>query len=204
MAIINLYTSVIDTGILNVDKLTLLKWGVYFLEIIASSQAFGVLYDKLRFRVGDKTYCWAYGSVSKCNFGVQLSFLGLLASMYTLTMSVFDEFMDLPPIMKFEELDLSAFRLGIWVVTGPTLDDWFVKKFEKKYARGTSHPKDRIQRIKRMDKMIGYDVRKVRMMWRLTIIWIIVGLAIQIVSKIKIWYKSRPDDEGKKRYTEVN
>merc|ERR1711998_196664 len=103
MGISQLFASVIDTGLLSLDKITFVKWGIYFSEIITSSQAFGVLYDKLRFRVGEKTYCWAYGSVEKCNFGVQLSFLGLLISMYTLTMSIFQEFMELPPIMNFRK-----------------------------------------------------------------------------------------------------
>jgi len=182
MTINNFYTSILKPHLEKIGNFTLLKWGFYFAEIITTSKVFGTIYDKLRFRVGDKTYCFAYGNVSRCNFGVQMSFIGLLVSVYTLTLSIFKIYINVPPIMKWSEMDLCAFKLGLWIITTPTLTSWFIKKFEKKYGR-PSHHEDRMNKIQRMDKMIGGDVRKVRKMCRYTILILLISFFFLVLEK---------------------
>jgi len=182
MTITNFYINIFKPHLEKIGKFTLLKWGFYLSEIITTSKIFGTIYDKLRFRVGDKTYCFAYGNVSRCNFGVQMSFIGLLVSVYTLTLSIFTVYINVPPIMKWSELDLCAFKLGLWIITTPTLTDWFRKKFEKKYTR-SSHHEDRLNKIQRMDKMIGGDVRRVRKMCQYTILILLISLFFLVFEK---------------------
>mmetsp|Transcript_35931 Transcript_35931/g.91835 ORF Transcript_35931/g.91835 Transcript_35931/m.91835 type:complete len:195 (+) Transcript_35931:36-620(+) len=182
MTIINFYNNIFKPHLEKIGKFTLLKWSFYFAEIITTSKVFGTIYDKLRFRVGDKTYCFAYGNVSRCNFGVQMSFIGLLVAVYTLTLSIFKVYINVPPIMKWNEIDLCSFKLGLWIITAPTLTSWFIRKFEKKYAR-PSHQEDRMNKIQRMDKMIGGDVRKVRKMCRYTILILVISFFFLILEK---------------------
>jgi len=192
-------TDIMESGFPKIEKFTLLKWGIFLLETYSSAQIFGTIYDKLRFRIGDKTYCWAYGSVSKCNYGVQMSFIGLLISLYTLTMSVFMAYIEVPEIMIFREIDLCSLKLGLWLIVGPRLDKWFVSKFSKKYGKSAGNPKDRILRIKRMDAMIGPDVRKVRKMYKYTLLFL--GLSI-LVMFIERWNMQKlPEQEtGEKNF----
>ena len=172
------YTSIIEPHIQKIGKLTILKWVTYFAEIIASSQIFGEIYDRIRFRIGKKTYCFAYGNANKCNFGVQMSFLGLLVSMYSLTLSVFLKYSNLPPIMKWGELELCAFRLGLWLVTGYRLDSWFKSKFIRKYKTSQLRPRDKLEKIQRMEKLIGPSVRRVSKMFWYTIFSLILSMGI--------------------------
>nr|UXY87270.1 hypothetical protein 1634Bnrm2_p070 [Cryptomonas sp.] len=173
-----IYTSIIQPHVQKVGGLTILKWGAYFSETLATSQIFGEIYDVLRFRVGENTYCTAYGNVDRCNFGAQMSFLALLVSMYSLTLSVYLKYSTLPTIMRWEELELCTFRLGLWIVTGYKLDSWFKGKFFKKYKTDQIRPKDKIGKINRMEKLIGYSVRRVAKMFCCTIISLFISLAI--------------------------
>ena len=91
IAIKNLFVNVIEPQLENFGKFKILKWGFNIMEILTSSQVFGTIYDKLRFRVGDKTYCFAYGSVSRCNYGVQMSLIGLLIGLYTMSLEIFSK-----------------------------------------------------------------------------------------------------------------
>jgi len=175
---IKYYVSVIDPQIQKIGKWTILKWMAYFTEIVTSSQVFGEIYDRIRFRIGKRTYCFAYGNAKRCNFGAQMSFLALLVSMYSLTLSIFLQYSNLPPIMKWDELDLCAFRLGIWLITGYKLDSWFKKKFIKKYNPTRGRPKDRMAKIQRMEKLIGPSVRKVSKMFLYTIFSLVISIVI--------------------------
>ncbi|CAC27018.1 hypothetical protein [Guillardia theta] len=159
----------------------------YSLEIFTSSQIFGVIFDKLRFRVHGKTYCFAYGSVSRCNYGVQMSLIGLLVTIYAITLNVSSNFITIPPFMKFDELELCTFRLGIWLITGTTLNDWFVKKFLTKYGSGSGNPRDRMKKIQRMDKMIGTEIRFVRRMLFFTELFDIIIIIIIVMEKLNIF-----------------
>jgi hypothetical protein len=178
-----LYVNVIEPKIEIFGRFKIIKCGLNFLEILTSCQVFGTLYDKLRFRVGQKTYCFAYGSVSKCNYGVQMSFIGILVALYTLSLEVFSQCINIPPIMKWGELELCAFKLGLWLVTGRTLDEWFIKKFDDKSKKGTVHYVDRINKMRRMNKMIGNDVRNVRKMWRYTLFLLIISFIVILLEK---------------------
>jgi hypothetical protein len=184
--IIKNFISVIDPNLKQIKPLTIFKWGLYLIEIFASSRIFGAIYDKLRFRIGEKTYCFAYGNVSRCNFGIQMSFLGLIITIYLLTLSFFSKYLliNIPPIMKSNEIDLVAFKIGIWIITKTILDDWFQKKFEKKYTR-SSHHEDRLNRIQRMDKMIGKDVRNVRNMFWYSFCALIICFILLIFEKLE-------------------
>ena len=172
------YISVIEPQIQKIGKLTVLKWMTYFSEIVVSSQIFGEIYDKIRFRIGKRTYCFAYGNANKCNFGAQMSFLALLVSMYSLMLSVFLKYSNLPPIMKWGELELCSFRLGIWLITGYKLDSWFKSKFIRKYSASQGRPRDRMEKIQRMEKLIGPSVRKVSKMFLYTIISLVISIVI--------------------------
>jgi len=196
MSLTNFFASVIEPGFQKTGKFTLLKWGIYLGETYTSAQVFGTIYDKLRFTIADKTYCWAYGSVSKCNYGVQMSFLGLLISLYTLTMSVFMCYIEVPDIMIFREIDLCAWKLGLWLIVGRQLDKWFVNKFSKKYGVDRGRPTDRYKKIKRMDEMIGPDVRYVRKMYKRTILFLGLSLVIMFVEK---WDKQKEIEKKKNR-----
>nr|UXY87762.1 hypothetical protein CcurKRNrm2_p071 [Cryptomonas curvata] len=189
------YISIIDLQIQKTGKLTILKWMAYFSEIVVSSQIFGEIYDKIRFRIGKKTYCFAYGNANKCNFGAQMSFLALLVSMYSLTLSIFLKYSNLPPIMKWDELELCAFRLGLWVITGYKLDSWFKSKFIKKYKMSQNRPKDKMEKIQRMEKLIGPSVRKVSKMFLYTIISLIISIIILCKEK----WESYKEKKNKKK-----
>lgn len=178
------YTNIIKPEIERIGILNLLKWAIYLIEVWITSRIFGTIYDKLRFRIGDITYCFAYGTVSKCNFGVQMSFLGLLAAMYTLTMSIFSEYINLPPIMKWSEMELCALKLGLWLVTIFTLENWFKKKFMKAYSAG-SKAEDRARKAMRMDKMIGVDIRRVKRMSKYILLILFFSLLFFFFEKKK-------------------
>ena len=193
---IKYYTSVIDPQIQRIGKLTILKWMAYFTEIVVSSQIFGEIYDKIRFRIGKKTYCFAYGNANKCNFGAQMSFLALLVSMYSLTLSIFLKYSNLPPVMKWDELELCTFRLGLWLVTGYKLDSWFKSKFIRKYKNSQSRPKDKMEKIQRMEKLIGPSVRKVSKMLFYTVFSLIVSIVILCKEK---WENYKEKNNKKKQ-----
>lgn len=163
MKINEYYNIVLKPELERIGNYNLLKWGIYLLEIWTASKIFGTIYDRLRFRIGNNTYCFAYGNASKCNYGVQMTFLGLLVSVYTLTLSVFSEYINVPPIMKWSDIDLCAFKIGLWIVTIFTLEKWFKKKFNKAYPNG-SRIEDKVKKNMRMDKMIGMDMRLVKRM----------------------------------------
>mmetsp|Transcript_110065 Transcript_110065/g.164730 ORF Transcript_110065/g.164730 Transcript_110065/m.164730 type:complete len:198 (-) Transcript_110065:461-1054(-) len=196
MSMTNYFTSVVEPHFQKIGKFTLLKWGIYITETYTSVQVFETIYDRLKFSVNDKIYCWAYGSVSKCNYGIQMSFIGLLISLYTVSVSVFKFYMELPEIMDFREIDLCALKLGLWLIVGRQLDKWFVTKFTNKYGKNGGKPADRIKRIKRMDEMIGPDVRKVRKMYRFTIFLLGLSLLTMFVEK---WDKKKTLKEKKNK-----
>lgn len=191
------FFNTIDPKLKITELLTFVKFSLYLIEILTSSQIFGTIYDKLRFRIGEKTYCFAYGNVFRCNFGVQMSFLGLIVAIYTLTLEIFSKYLiiNIPPFMKCSELNLCSFRIGLWLITRVTLNEWFRKKFEKKYTR-SSHYEDRLNRIQRMDKMIGKDVRNVRKMSKYTLITLMLSLIILMYEK---WEKRDLKKEGKRK-----
>jgi hypothetical protein len=193
---INYFVSVINPQIQKIGKLTILKWMAYFSEIVVSAQLFGEIYDKIRFRIGKKTYCFAYGNANRCNFAAQMSFLALIVSMYSLTLSVFLKYSNLPPVMKWDELELCAFRLGIWLITGYKLDSWFKTKFIRKFKMSTNRPKDKLQKIQRMEKLIGPSVRKVSKMFKYTILSLIVSITILCKEK----WESYKEKRNKKNY----
>jgi hypothetical protein len=182
-AIKNLFVNVIEPQLENFGKFKILKWGFNIIEILTSSQVFGTIYDKLRFRVGDKTYCFAYGSVSRCNYGVQMSLIGLLIGLYTMSLEIFSNYTVIPLIMKWGELELCAFKIGLWLITGKTLDRWFIKKFDSKHKKGNGHYIDRMNKLRRMNKMIGDDVRNVRKMWRYTLFILLSSFVIIILER---------------------
>jgi len=190
-----LYVDVIEPQIEKCGRFKIIKWGLNFLEILTSCQVFGTLYDKLRFRVGQKTYCFAYGSVSKCNYGVQMSFIGILVALYTLSLEVFSQYINIPPIMKWGDLELCAFKIGLWLVTGKTLDKWFIKKFDNSSKKGAGNYADKMNKMRRMNKMIGDDVRNVRKMWRYTLFLLIISFIVILLEK---WEKNKPKVNEKK------
>ena len=196
MQLTTYFTNVVQPELQRIGTITICKWGIYLLEVISASQIFGTIYDKLRFRIAEHTYCFAYGNESRCNFGVKMSFLGLITAMYTLTLSVFSEYMNIPPMMKWSEYHLCGFKFGIWLITNMTLDSWFRRKFEHKY-RATGRPEDRLERIIRMDSMIGKDVRKVRQMARYT-------LLILLISTLIIQYHDKKKQDNRKQEKMTN
>jgi hypothetical protein len=196
MTIKRIYINVIEPQIEKVGKFKILKWGLNFLEILTSCQVFGTLYDKLRFRVGQKTYCFAYGNVSKCNYGVQMSFIGILVGLYTLSLEIFSEYINIPPIMKWGDLELCAFKIGLWLVAGKTLDGWFNKKFDNTNKKVSGHYVDRMNKMKRMDKIIGDDVRNVRKMWRYTLFFLIISFIVILIEK---WEKNKNKTDEKQK-----
>jgi hypothetical protein len=182
MNIYSYYKSILKPEIERIGKYNLLKWGIYLLEVWTTSRIFGTIYDKLRFRIGDNTYCFAYGNVSKCNYGVQMSFLGLLVAVYTLTLSIFSEYINVPPIMNWSDIDLCAFKIGLWTITILTLENWFKKKFIKAYSSG-SRPEDRVKKLMRMDKMIGMDIRRVKRMSTYTILILLLSMLFLVFER---------------------
>jgi hypothetical protein len=194
MNIIGKFTNIVEPNLKNFEVFKFLKYGTYFIEIMTTSQVFGTIYDKLRFRIGEKTYCFAYGNVFRCDFGVQMSLVGLIMAIYSLTLNIFTEYLsiNIPPIMKFDELYLCTFKIGLWLLTSVTLNKWFRTKFEKKYTR-TINYEDRLNRIQRMDKMIGNDVRKVQKMLRYTMVELFISLILLINEK---WQKRKLKKEA--------
>lgn len=156
------------------------KWSFEFCEIICAAQVFGTIYDKLRWKIVDHTFCIWLGAVSKCDYGIHMTFVGLMIAMYSLTMSLYMQFMELPPSMIFRELELNAFRLGLWWVTSRNLYFWYNKKITEKYAEGRFRPMDRVEKMKLYDRMIGKETRRAMKMWRWTITFICFNIVVRI------------------------
>jgi len=152
---------------------------IELLEIICGAKVFGTIYDKLRWRIVDHTFCIWLGAVSKCNYGIHMSFLGLMVAMYSLTLSLSMDFLELPPCMIFREIDLNAFRLGLWWVLSSNLFYWLSKKSSEKYAPGKHRPFDRLYKMSLYHMLIGSETRHVRKMWRWTITFICLNLILR-------------------------
>jgi len=172
------------------------KWCIEFCEIICASQVFGTIYDKLKWKIVDHTFCIWLGAVAKCDYGIHMSFIGLMVAIYSLTMSISMQFLDLPPSMIFREIELNAFRLGLWWATSSNLFFWFDKKLSEKYAIGKYRPRDRKEKMDRYDQLIGSETRYTRKMWRWTIRFICLNLLVRF---FEIYVKSiKKNMEAKK------
>jgi len=165
---------------------------IELLEIICGARVFGTIYDDLTWRIVgtiyhddltwrkvNHTFCIWLGAVSKCYYGIHMSFLGLMVAMYSLTLSFAMDFMELPPCMIFRELDLNAFRLGLWWVLTHNLFSWLKKKSSEKYAPGRHRPFDRIYKMSIYHVLIGSGCKRVRKMWRWTITFICINLVLR-------------------------
>ena len=188
----------IEPNIQDIEYITnIVKWTIEFFEIISAAQVFGTIYDKLKWKIVDHTFCIWLGAVSKCDYGIHMSFLGLMVAMYSLTMSISMQFLELPPSMIFREIELNAFRLGLWWVTSKNLYYWYNKKISEKYAEGRFRPIDRAEKMALYDQMIGSDTRRTIKMWKWTIRFIVLNLLIRI---FEIFTKSvRKNMENKKK-----
>merc|ERR1719352_2201995 len=160
--------------------INILKWLIEFLEIICAGRVFGTIYDRLKWKIVDHTFCIWLGAVAKCDYGIHMSFIGLMVAMYSLSMSISMQFLELPPSMIFRELELNAFRLGLWWVTSKNLYYWYNKKISEKYAEGRFRPIDRAEKMALYDQMIGSDTRRTIKMWKWTIRFIVLNLLIRI------------------------
>jgi hypothetical protein len=178
--------------------LNVTKWTIEFFEIISAATVFGTIYDRMKWIIVDHTFCIWLGAVWKCDYGIHMSFIGLMVAMYSLTMSISMQYMDLPPLMIFREIDLNAFRLGLWWSTSKNLFYWYNKKITEKYKEGRYRPIDRVERMKLYDLMIGAETRRVRRSWRWTIRFICLNLMIRI---FEIFIKSvKKNMEDKKNF----
>jgi len=180
--------------------LNIIKWSLEFLEIICAGRVFGTIYDRLRWKIVDHTFCIWLGAVAKCDYGIHMAFIGLMVGMYSLTMSISMQFIELPPSMIFRELELNAFRLGLWWATTRNLYYWFNKKISEKYAIGKHRPIDRVTKMELYDQLIGMETRKVMKMWRWTITFICLNL---IVRSFEIYVKSVKKNMKKKKKGDV-
>jgi len=142
-----------------------IKWTVELVEILYAMEVFGTIYDKLRWKIVDHTFCIWLGAVAKCDYGIHMSFLGLMVALYSISMSISMQIVQLPASMVFGELDLNAFRLGLWYATSHNLYYWFDKKINLKYALGRHRPRDRAEKMHYYDQMIGADTRYVILCW---------------------------------------
>merc|ERR1712216_372573 len=177
--------------------LNILKWSIEFLEIICAGRVFGTIYDKLRWKIVDHTFCIWLGAVAKCDYGIHMSFIGLMVAMYSLSMSISMQFLELPPSMIFREIELNAFRLGLWWATTRNLYYWFNKKITEKYAIGKHRPIDRATKMALYDQMIGTETRRVMKMWRWTIKFLCLNL---ILRSFEVYIKSvKKNIEEKKK-----
>jgi len=198
---LNIYNNNVIDGIIipNVEyienKVKYTKWTIESCEILCGAMVFGTIYDKLKWRILGFQYCLWLGSVSKCNYGIHMSFIGVLVAMYSLTMSISLEFLELPSSMIFKEIDLCAFRLGLWTITSANLFYWFKSKMELQYALGKYRPKDRLNKMELFCQIIGDDVNKVRRMWRRTIKLICLNFLLRI---FEIYIKNIKKDMIKK------
>jgi hypothetical protein len=139
------------------------KWAFYTLEMISLASAFGSIYDTLRLRVQPIVHCFAYGLEKRCNWGIFTCFLGIMFAMYSLTTSVFIEFMTIPKEMKIHETPFFlGFKFGLTFLIRRRLYKWHIEKIKKKYFTRRYHPWDLIMKMTRLGTMIGADVRNVR------------------------------------------
>ncbi|AFP65422.1 hypothetical protein CMESO_249 (nucleomorph) [Chroomonas mesostigmatica CCMP1168] len=141
----------------------LIKWGLYCVEIISIASAFGSIYDTLRLRVDTVVHCFAYDKANRCNWGILVCFLGLMTSMYSLTTSVFEEYMRIPEEMKFHETGgFLGFKIGLIFLARRWLYKWNTIKMEQKYINTFHNWYDFLMKIRRFNSMIGDDLRNVR------------------------------------------
>ena len=61
-----------------------IKWTVELVEILYAMEVFGTIYDKLRWKIVDHTFCIWLGAVAKCDYGIHMSFLGLMVALYSI------------------------------------------------------------------------------------------------------------------------
>lgn len=177
--------------------LNVTKWSIEFFEIISAAIVFGTIYDRMKWKIVDHTFCIWLGAVSKCDYGIHMSFIGLMVAMYSLTMSISMQYMELPPLMIFREIDLNAFRLGLWWSTSANLFYWYNKKITEKYREGKYRPYDREEKMKLYDLMIGTETKRVRKMWRWTIRFICLNLIIRIFEIFIKSVKKKMEDKKK-------
>ncbi len=96
--------------------LNVTKWTIEFFEIISAANTViffncSVFFYTLK---PEMSFFLNFETVWKWDIGIHMSFIGLMVAMYSLTMSISMQYMDLPPLMIFREIDLNAFRLGLW------------------------------------------------------------------------------------------
>lgn len=143
--------------------LMIVKWGFYTIELMALTSAFGSIYDNLRIRVQPIVHCFAYGLERRCNWGIFASFMGIMLALYSLTTSVFVEFMKIPAEMKIHETPFFlGFKFGLTFLIRRRLYKWHIDKIKRKYFTRRYHPWDLIMKMTRLGTMIGTDVRNVR------------------------------------------
>lgn len=177
--------------------LNVTKWSIEFFEIISAAIVLFFLKNRLKFKLFGVTYCNWLGAVSKCDYGIHMSFIGLMVAMYSLTMSISMQYMELPPLMIFREIDLNAFRLGLWWSTSANLFYWYNKKITEKYREGKYRPYDREEKMKLYDLMIGTETKRVRKMWRWTIRFLCLNLIIRIFEIFIKSVKKKMEDKKK-------
>ena len=140
----------------------------------------------MKWIIVDHTFCIWLGAVWKCDYGIHMSFIGLMVAMYSLTMSISMQYMDLPPLMIFREIDLNAFRLGLWWPTTLILWNWFLKKLEKEAGKKILYIDVDILRIQRIRKfkthppIDPFKLSEIAGSWRWTIRFICLNLMIRI------------------------
>lgn len=102
------------------------KWSLYTIEIITAFQIFQIIFFKLRIRTPIYTFCFAYGSVTKCMYGARMVFLDLMTSVFALTTSVLKDYINIPEAILFDEIELCAFRFGLMMLTRNHLNYWYL------------------------------------------------------------------------------
>lgn len=110
-----------EIGIFNIQK-----WSLYTIEIITAFQIFQIIFFKLRIKTPIYTFCFAYGSVTKCMYGARMVFLDLMTSVFALTTSVLKDYINIPEVMLFDEIELCAFRFGFMMLTRNHLNYWYL------------------------------------------------------------------------------